>query len=224
MYKILVVEDDEAIGKFLEELLTENAYTVKLESHGIRAIKQMEKIRPDLLLLDLGLPELGGETVCKEAKKMYPDLPVIILTARQGTSNVVKGLHLGADDYIPKPFEADELIARIEAALRAYNLQEAILKVDDLELNNKTMEVRRGEKKISLTAQEFRLLEYLLLNKGRVLSRDNILNRIWNNWADVETRVVDVYIGYLRRKIDNGHTKKLIQSVRGFGYTIKDPE
>lgn len=222
MKKILVVEDDADLGLYLKMFLSEKGYTVKLLTDGAAAIKQIENNRPDLVILDLGLPKIGGETVCRESKKIYPDLPIIILTARDGTSNIVKGLNIGADDYVAKPFESEELLARISAAMRAYNTQTNKLVVADLELDAVSITVKRGTKTIKLTSQEFKLLEYLMSNKNRVLSRDLILNRIWDNWSEVETRVVDVYIGYLRKKIDTGFKKKLIQSVRGFGYLIKE--
>jgi DNA-binding response OmpR family regulator len=220
--KVVIIEDDNDVGTYLRDLLSKNHYIVKLLKDGSTAIKQIEQNRPDLVILDLGLPTVGGETVCAEVKNMYPDLPIIILTARAGSSNIVKGLKIGADDYIGKPFESEELLARMQAVLRAYHINGGKLKVDNLELDNRTMEVTRNGKNINLTAQEFRLLEYLMNNKGHVLSRDLILNKIWNNWSEVETRVVDVYIGYLRKKIDAGYKKKLIQSVRGFGYAIKE--
>jgi len=150
-------------------------------------------------------------------------LPVIILTARDSISDIVQGLNLGADDYITKPFVADEFLARIKARLRRQGGDsDALLKVADLELNNKTLEVKREGQIIQLTPQEFKLLQYLMNNKGRILTREMILNRIWLYSSDVETRVVDVYMGYLRKKIDNNHPKKLLHSIRGFGYVIKE--
>lgn len=220
--KVLIVEDNQDIGQFLRDLLVDEGYAVELIRDGTEAIKTIERNRPDIVLLDLGLPNIGGETVCIEAKKIYPDLPVIMTTAKDGTNNIINGLDVGADDYLVKPFEGAELLARMKATLRAYHKKEDVLQIADLKLNNTTMEVSRSGKKITLTAQEFKLLEYLMNNKGRVLSRDNILNRIWDSWSEVETRVVDVYIGYLRKKIDANYPKKLIVSVRGFGYSIKD--
>ena len=147
-----------------------------------------------------------------------------MLTGSDQTSDVVRGLSLGADDYITKPFEGSELLARVKARLRERGLQDKSLIVADLELNTETLQVRRGNREISLTPQEFRLLEYLMLNANRVLSRDMILSRVWQTTPDIETRVVDVYVGYLRKKIDQGESDKLIQSVRGFGYAIRPPD
>jgi len=219
---ILVVEDDKGLQKYLRELLLDNGYAVQIASDGIIALDNLAKTQPDLVVLDLGLPNMSGETVCLEVRKKYKDLPVIILTARDSISDIVQGLNLGADDYITKPFVADEFLARIKARFRRQGEADTTLKVSDLELNNKTLEVRREGKIIQLTPQEFKLLQYLMTNKGRILTREMILNRIWLYSSDVETRVVDVYMGYLRKKIDSNYSKKLLHSIRGFGYVIKE--
>lgn len=220
--KILVVEDDQGLQNLLKEVLTEFGYATHIESDGSTALQYLKKEPPSLVILDLGLPTLGGETVCLEIRKKYPQLPVIILTARDTTSDVVRGFNLGADDYISKPFETDELIARIKARLRQTPEAQVKLRIADLEVDTESLIVRRGNRSISLTPKEFQLLQYLMTNKGRVLTRDMILNRIWLYSPDIETRVVDVYMGYLRKKIDAGFEKKLLQSVRGFGYVIKE--
>ncbi len=219
---ILVVEDDKGLQKYLRELLLDNGYAVQIASDGIIALDNLAKTQPDLVVLDLGLPNMSGETVCLEVRKKYKDLPIIILTARDSISDIVQGLNLGADDYITKPFVADEFLARIKARFRRQGETDTTLKVSDLELNNKTLEVKREGKIIQLTPQEFKLLQYLMTNKGRILTREMILNRIWLYSSDVETRVVDVYMGYLRKKIDSNYSKKLLHSIRGFGYVIKE--
>jgi len=219
---ILVVEDDIGLQKYLKELLLDNGYSVQTAADGVQALNSLEKLLPDLVILDLGLPNMSGEAVCMEIRKKYPELPVIILTAKDTTSDIVHGLNLGADDYMTKPFVADELLARIKVRLRAKNGADSVIKVDDLELDNKSLEVRRSGKPIQLTPQEFKLLQYLMSNKGRILTREMILNRVWLYSPDIETRVVDVYMGYLRKKIDSKLSKKLIHSVRGFGYMIKE--
>lgn len=219
---ILVVEDDTGIRKYLKELLLESGYSVQAASDGVTAIKSVERTQPNLVLLDLGLPDISGETLCKDIKKNFPDTEVVILTAKDSTSDVVSGLDLGADDYVTKPFTAEELLARIRARLRAKGQTDSKLRVADLELDTKTLEVKRGTKQIKLTPQEFKLLEYLMSNQNQVLTREMILNRIWPSAPDVETRVVDVYIGYLRKKIDSGFENNLIHSIRGFGYVIKN--
>lgn len=219
---ILIVEDDKGVQKYLKELLLENGFSVFAASDGISALNLIKKTEPDLVLLDLGLPNMSGETVCFEIRKKYPHLKVIILTAKDSVQDVVQGLNLGADDYMTKPFVADVLIARIRARLRSQTGGEKKLKVGDLELDNQSMEVKRSGKLIKLTPQEFKLLHYLMNNKGRILTREMILSRIWLSSPDIETRVVDVYMGYLRKKIDNSTKKQLLHSVRGFGYMIKE--
>lgn len=220
---ILVVEDDNGLQKYLKELLLDNGYSVQTTSDGIAALNILKKTVPDLVILDLGLPNMSGETVCLEIRKNYPTLPVIILTAKDTISDIVQGLNLGADDYMTKPFVADELLARIKARLRRTNGGNDLkLKVGNLELDSQSLEVKRGDNQIQLTPQEFKLLQYLMSNKGRILTREMILNRVWLYSPDIETRVVDVYMGYLRKKIDSGHKEKLLHSVRGFGYMIKE--
>ncbi|MCL5784094.1 MAG: response regulator transcription factor [Patescibacteria group bacterium] len=219
---ILVVEDDSGLQKYLKELLSSDGYAVQTASDGIQALNQIQKLPPDLVILDLTLPNMSGESVCMEIRKKYPDLRVIILTAKDGVSDIIHGLNLGADDYMTKPFLADELLARIKARLRYKNGNETTLKVADLELDNRTFEVKRDGKLIQLTPQEFKLLQYLMSNQGRILTREMILNRVWLYSPDIETRVVDVYMGYLRKKIDSKSSKKLLHSVRGFGYMVKE--
>lgn len=219
---VLVVEDDKGLQKYLKELLLDNGYAVHTASDGIAALDYFKKSEPDIMVLDLGLPTMSGEAVCQEVRKKHKDLPIIILTAKDSITDIVQGLNIGADDYITKPFVADEFLARIKARLRKQENAEASLKVADLELDSKTMEVKRNGKPIQLTPQEFKLLQYLMTNKGRILTREMILSRIWLYSSDVETRVVDVYMGYLRKKVDNGNNKKLLHSVRGFGYMIKE--
>lgn len=219
---VLVVEDDSGLQNYLKELLLDNGYAVYTVGDGVAALNYLQKTTPDLVVLDLGLPNMSGEAVCQEVQKKYPGLPIIILTAKDSTSDIVRGLDLGADDYMTKPFVAEELLARIKARLRSQGADETKLTVDNLELDTKTLEVKRDSEAIQLTPKEFKLLEYLMRNQGRILTREMILNRIWLYSPDIETRVVDVYMGYLRKKVDNGSPKKLIHSVRGFGYMIKE--
>jgi len=219
---ILVVEDDSGVQKYLKELLLDNGFSVNTAADGIQALNHIQKTEPDLVVLDLGLPNMTGEAVCMEIRKKHPQLPVIILTAKDSITDIIEGLNLGADDYVTKPFVADELLARIKARLRSLGNNESKLEVGDLVLDNKSLEVKRNEQLIQLTPQEFKLLQYLMSNKGRILTREMILNRVWLYSPDIETRVVDVYMGYLRKKIDGDNEKKLLHSVRGFGYMIKD--
>ncbi|MBI3984667.1 MAG: response regulator transcription factor [Candidatus Levybacteria bacterium] len=219
---ILVVEDSLDLQEYLKSFLLDNDYLVLTASDGIQAFKLIEKSKPDLVLLDLGLPDMSGESVCLQIRKKWPELKVIILSARNDTLDIVKGLDLGADDYITKPFDLEVLHARLKARLRDGSGDLVKRNVADLFLDVETHEVKRKNKTIELSPTEFKLLEYLMENKGKVLTRDMILSKIWMNSAEIETRSVDVYIGYLRKKIDEGFSQKLIHSVRGFGYTLKE--
>lgn len=219
--KILLVEDEKDIRDSLKKSLTENNYLVETAEDGAAALMMVDKISPDMVILDLGLPKISGESVLQEIKKNYPNMPVIILSAKSTTSDIVSGLNLGADNYIAKPFMIEELLARIKAQFKTMGNDIIKLKVADLELDNDSKEVRRAGKLIQLTPKEFELLYHLMSNVGRVLSRETILNKVWLYSPDIESRVVDVYIGYLRRKIDHRQRKKLILSIRGFGYSIK---
>lgn len=222
IYSALVIEDDNALQTYLKELLIENGYNVTAAADGIEGLKTLEEKTPDIVLLDLNLPKISGESVCRTLRKDYPELPIIILTAKDTINDVVNGLNLGADDYMTKPFDAEELVARMKARLRSKGAPQSTLQVGDLILNSKTLEVTRGGTTISLSPHEFKVLQYLMANKNHVLTRDMIINRVWFDTPEVETRIVDVYIGYLRKKIDSDHEKKLIQSARGFGYMIKE--
>lgn len=219
--KILIVEDEKDIRDSLKKSLTENNYLVETAEDGAAALMMVDKISPDMVILDLGLPKISGESVLQEIKKNYPNMPIIILSAKSTTSDIVSGLNLGADNYIAKPFMIEELLARIKAQFKTMGNDIIKLKVADLELDNDSKEVRRAGKLIQLTPKEFELLYHLMSNVGRVLSRETILNKVWLYSPDIESRVVDVYIGYLRRKIDHRQRKKLILSIRGFGYSIK---
>lgn len=219
---ILIIEDDKEIGLYLKEILVGQGYSVRLTTSGSKAMTLLEEFTPDLILLDLLLPDIKGESLCQQIREHFGGIPIIMLTSKSSVTEKVQGLQSGADDYITKPFAVDELLARVAARLRTFHPEEAKLEIADLVMDRKKVEVFRGGRQIHLTPQEFKLLEYLILNKTAVLSREMILNRIWSYSLDVESRVVDVYMGYLRKKIDNGHKKKLIHSVRGFGYMIKE--
>jgi DNA-binding response OmpR family regulator len=221
-HNILIIEDDQGVQKYLKELLLDNGYSVQTAADGVAGLNAIEKLTPDLVILDLGLPNMSGESVVGEIRKKYPDLRVIILTAKDSIQDIVQGLQLGADDYMTKPFIADEFLARVQARLRYQNGSDNKMTVGDLELDNKTLEVKRAGKLIQLTPQEYKLLQYLMNNKGRILTREMILNRVWLLNPDIETRVVDVYMGYLRKKVDADYPQKLIHSVRGFGYMVKE--
>jgi DNA-binding response OmpR family regulator len=218
---ILVIEDDKDLSEVLEKILSDEGYSVNVAHTGARGLNLLDKSIPDLVLLDLMLPDMQGENICKEIKKLLPELPVIMLTAKHTTDDIVRGLNIGADDYIAKPFETDELLARIHAKLRPSTKNPSVLKAGDVEMNLKTIKVTSGTHEVKLTPREFGLLEYLLRNKGRVLTREMILNKVWSYNNDIESRVVDVYVGYLRKKINHDEENSIIKSVPGFGYTIE---
>lgn len=221
-YTLLIVEDTADLREYLTGVLADQGYTVLAAEDGTAALKMFEKVSPDLVILDLGLPTISGETVCKEIKRISPQTQILVLTAKHTVADVTATLNLGADDYMAKPFEVDELLARIRARLRGTGPTETVLKADGLVLDTEKVEVSRDGNTVQLTPLEFKLLEYLLANKGRVLTRDMILARVWSSSPDIETRVVDVYMGYLRKKIDRGYKQPLLHSVRGFGYMIKE--
>lgn len=219
---ILIVEDDKGVREYLRNLLVENGFQVRSTDKGTEALPMVDEQEPNLVVLDLQLPDITGESVCQELKKEYPHIPVIMLTAKTSDIDKLRGFNVGADDYITKPFVADEFLARLRARLRPILSTTQVLEIGDLSLDPQKIEVKRGENNIHLTPQEFKLLQYLMQNKGIVLNREMILNRVWSYTYDVDTRVVDVYMGYLRKKIDAEFDKKLIHSVRGFGYTLKE--
>lgn len=223
-HTLVVIEDDKDLNEFLKEALVEKGYQVYTAFTGTSGLDLVEKTHPELVLLDLNLPDIDGETVCKEIKKKDEAIKVIMLTAKDTPKDLAHGFAMGADDYMGKPFVLDELYARIAARLRATTEQNDAIELVDLKMNLLTHEVFRKQKKIKLSAQEFKLLHFLMSNPNRVLTRDVILTRIWGVATDVETRVVDVYIGYLRKKIDHDFSLKLIQSIRGFGYMLKIPK
>jgi DNA-binding response OmpR family regulator len=223
-HTILIVDDDEVLQSTLKETMVENNFHVLTADSGTKALDIFEKYRPDIVVLDLGLPDISGESVCSKLREKSSDINIIILTAKHTHHDIVQGLNLGADDYITKPFMIEELVARINTRLRRLraNNKSKKKKIADLVMDTESLQVKRGGQALDLTAQEIRLLEYFLDNKNRVLTRDMILNKIWFYPNNIETRVVDVYVGYLRKKIDKNFDKKLIHSIRGFGYMMKE--
>lgn len=219
--KILVVEDDKDLQSTLSKFLKSEGFIAEVSSTGSDALKKIEKSMPNLVLLDLGLPDIQGETVLSTIRSDYPLLPVVILTAKSKPAEIAQGLNLGADDYLAKPFAVEELLARINARIKNGGNNKEVISVGDVTLDLFKMSVTRDDKIIDLTKTEFYLLKFLLENTGRVLSRDLILNHVWGYSTEVESRVVDVYMGYLRKKIDKGFKKKLIVNKRGFGYLIE---
>lgn len=215
---LLLVEDDQALQKVLENFLHDEGFNTQVASTGSEALLKVDATLPDLVLLDLGLPDIQGETVLQRIRQKYPNLPIIVLTAKSKPNEVAAGLNLGADDYLPKPFAAEELLARINARLKRDEPKKDRLEFDDFVLDFARMTAHRSNKEINLTKTEFDLLEFLVKNRGRVMNRSTILNHVWGFSPNIESRVVDIYIGYLRKKIDQDFSKKLIHNKRGFGY------
>lgn len=221
--RLLIVEDDIALQRVLIDLLQDEGFLTEAVSTGAKALHKLDKTLPHLVLLDLGLPDIQGETVLAKIRSDFPELPVVILTAKSKPHQIAQGLNLGADDYLPKPFAVEELLARINARLKLTSRDQTMpLAAGDVRLDQARKVAFKGKSKVELTKREFELLQFLLENKGRVLSRDIILNHVWDYPTEVESRVVDIYIGYLRKKIDTGNKPKLIRNKRGFGYYISD--
>jgi DNA-binding response OmpR family regulator len=220
--RILVVEDEAKVASFIRRALEEESYAVDLCTDGAQGLAMGEGGGYDLIILDVMLPRLSGVEVLTALRKKAIGTPVLILTAQAQVEHKVRGLDAGADDYLTKPFAIEELLARVRVLLRRGSGAAAgILQVDDLMLNPATREVTRGGQKIELTAKEYALLDYLMRNAGRVLTRPMIAEHVWNQDFDTYTNVIDVYMNYLRAKIDKGHDRKLIHTVRGSGYVLK---
>lgn len=223
--RILFAEDEPDLNDIVTKKLLDEGFSVDSCFDGEDTLYHLEATEYDCIILDINMPKMDGLTVLKKARAKNILSPVLFLTARDFIEDRVTGLDSGANDYLVKPFSFDELMARIRVLTRQkHGIQENILKLADLSLNLTTHEVKRGENLINLTAKEYQLLEYLLYNKGITLSREKIENHIWNFDYEGSTNVIDVYIRYLRKKIDEGHEKKLIHTVRGFGYVLKEEE
>jgi DNA-binding response OmpR family regulator len=221
--RILVVEDDLPLSTFLRKGLEQEHYAVDVANDGEQARDMLEATDYDLAVLDLNLPKLNGVDLLRYIRPQRPDLPVLVLTARSRIEDRVSTLDTGADDYLVKPFSFSELSARVRALLRRGRASaESTLQVADLALDRVERRVERGGKRIELTSKEFALLEYLMRNEGRRITRSMIIEHVWNIGFDTATNVVDVYINYLRKKIDEPFTPKLIHTVRGVGYELRN--
>ncbi|TQM30484.1 response regulator transcription factor [Nocardia bhagyanarayanae] len=224
--RILVVDDDRAVRESLRRSLTFNGYSVDLAVDGVDALEKAAVQRPDALVLDVMMPRLDGLEVCRRLRSTGDDLPILVLTARDSVSERVAGLDAGADDYLPKPFALEELLARLRALLRRRapeqgDTSEAML-FADLSLDPVTREVSRGSRSISLTRTEFSLLEMLMANPRRVLTRSRILEEVWGYDFPTSGNALEVYIGYLRRKTEAEGEPRLIHTVRGVGYVLRE--
>lgn len=223
--KILVIEDEQSVSSFIRKGLEEQGYEVTAAYDGMMGFRSAFGQRFDLIILDIILPGMNGLEVCKKLREEgETSVPILMLTALGATEDVVTGLDAGADDYLKKPFKFKELLARVRALTRRKTLSTATkqLMVADLEMDLDRKMVSRGNKPVKLTAKEFNLLEYLIRNKGRVVSRVDILENVWEVNFDLGTNVIDVYVNYLRNKIDKNYSPKLIHTVVGMGYVLKE--
>ena len=221
--RLLYAEDEEDLNKVVTKKLTEEGFSVDSCFDGREAIDNVQFTEYDAAILDIMMPHADGFAVLKELRKLKKNTPVLFLTARDSIEDRVTGLDSGANDYLVKPFSFEELLARIRVLTREkHGLTENILSIADLSLNLSSHTVTRGGTEINLTSKEYQLLEYLLYNKEKVLSREKIENHIWNYDYEGGTNVIDVFIRYLRKKIDDGFPTKLIHTVRGAGYVIRE--
>lgn len=219
--RVLVVEDDRDIADVLRRSLGMEGYDVRLAGDGEQALAESAVFEPDAVVLDLGLPKLDGIDVCRRLRG-EGDVPILMLTARDGVDDRVEGLDSGADDYLVKPFERAELLARLRALLRRRPPRgSAFLVAGDLRLNPDTREVLRGEREIELTGREFELLEHLMRNERLVVSREKLLDEVWDYHPYAETNTIDVFVSNLRRKLEAGGEERVLHTVRGSGYVLR---
>jgi DNA-binding response OmpR family regulator len=222
--KILIVEDDESVARFLKQATSEAGYIPHLADDGQTALEMAQQMPFDLILLDVMVPRLDGFEICRRLRAAHVATPILMITARDTLDDKVKGLDTGADDYIVKPFQVAELLARVRALLRRGASGPPVLRVADLTLDPVSRQVTREGAAIALSATEYALLEYLMRNAGRVLTRSMLLEHVWQYDFEGNDNVLDVYISYLRRKVDRGRERALIHTVRGVGYMIGSHE
>lgn len=219
--RVLLIEDDRSIARLVQLELEHRNMVIKCAYDGHSGLEAATQFDPSVIILDIMLPGIDGVGVLKKLRHHGNQVPIIMLTARDTRMDKIHSLDIGADDYMTKPFDMEELFARIKALLRRVEGDE-ILRVADLEVNTATREVSRGKRKVTLTAREYELLEFMARNPRRVLSRNLLLSRVWDQEFGIETNVVDVYIGYLRKKVDTPGDPRLIQTVRGMGYALRE--
>ncbi|RZJ67236.1 MAG: response regulator transcription factor [Flavobacterium sp.] len=222
--KLLIVEDEPNLLSVIRKGFSENGHSVSAALDGSTALVMLEDHTFDAVILDIMLPDVNGIEICRRLRDAQNFVPILLLTALSSTENIVTGLNAGADDYLAKPFKFTELEARVNALVRRAGHDQKpqdTITIDDLHIDNRTKSVRRGEDTIQLTAKEFRLLHYLAKNSETIVSRDQILDNVWDINFDMTTNVVDVYINYLRKKIDKPYKEKLIHTIKGLGYVMK---
>ncbi len=221
--RVLLIEDDVMIARLLKEGLEDELYAVDVANDGSEGYRTAAADDYDVIILDIMLPEMNGYEVCRALRNDGNKTPILMLTARDAERDIVEGLDMGADDYLAKPFSFDVLLARIRALLRRPNEKlEEVLQVGDLKLDPSSKKVTRASQEINLTAKEYGVLEYLMRNKGKVLSKEQIISHVWDFDADVLPNNVELFIMFLRRKIDKPFKSKLIHTVSGFGYKLEE--
>ncbi len=220
---VLIVEDDDSVSRFLSQAMAEAGYRIEIADNGLRAMERATHIAFDLILLDIMLPELDGFSVCRRLRAQAITTPILLITARDSVEDKIQGLDSGADDYIVKPFQLGELLARCRALLRRNFTPTSVLHLSDLTLDPASRKAVRAGRPILLSSTEYALLEYLMRNANQVLTRAQILDHVWQYDFDGHDNVLDVYISYLRNKIDKGQSTPLIHTIRGTGYLIGEP-
>jgi heavy metal response regulator len=223
--RLLLIEDEEKVSRLISRGLIAERFAVDVAGNGTDGLELAQTYAYDLIILDLMLPGMSGTDVLRQVRLNNTHVPVLVLTARDALGDKLTHFELGADDYLTKPFAFAELMVRIKALLRRGSVSRSnVLKVADLEFDRLTRQVKRASRRIELTAKEYALLEYLMANAGRVLSRTMIIEHVWDQSFDGATNIVDVYVRHLRNKVDDLHERKLIRTVRGVGYTISEVE
>jgi DNA-binding response OmpR family regulator len=223
--RLLIVEDDRKLAEFAARGLRSESYAVDVAADGREGRTFIESYQYDLVILDLMLPHISGTELLRLVRRSYPSLPVLVITARDATEEKVKHFEAGADDYLTKPFDFAELVVRVKALLRRTPVERTdVILISNLELNRLTHQVSRGGQSIELTAKEYALLEYLLSSPSRVFSRTMILEHVWDQSFEGVTNIVDVYVRHLRRKVDDPFPTKLIHTVRGVGYCVREQQ
>ncbi|MEP6946862.1 MAG: response regulator transcription factor [Acidobacteriota bacterium] len=221
--RVLLVEDDVRIAGFVAKGLRENSYAVDVAHDGEDGLYQAEINEYDLVILDVNLPRIDGFELCREIRKNGDRVPILMLTARDAVDDRITGLDIGADDYLTKPFEFRELLARLRALLRRHSeIRPPLITIADLEIDTVSQRATRGGKRIELTGKEYALLEYLALNKGKLVGRDEISSHVWDDSFDAFSNLIEVYIKRLRTKMDDGYKIQLIRTRRGSGYILDD--
>lgn len=219
---ILVIEDEVNLARFVELELSSEGYRVSVAHDGMTGLVQARESVPDLVILDWMLPGLSGVELCRRLRSTGCNVPIILLTAKDEVSDRVAGLDAGADDYMVKPFSIEELLARVRAHLRRTEIDDDGLQFEDLKLNRRTRQVHRGDRAIELTAKEFDLLDYLMSRPRQVFTRDQILETVWGYDFMGDSNIIEVYVRYLRLKLEEQSEKRLIHTVRGVGYTLRE--